>query len=85
MSPVNKKPAVSSGFCEADEGARTLDLLHGKPHALAITATVGTTLAPWGLAFIQSYAADKKLAVADLRYERIGGCPVRRGISAAVR
>jgi Mn2+/Fe2+ NRAMP family transporter len=38
---------------------------------LAITATVGTTLAPWGLAFIQSYAADKKLAVADLRYERI--------------
>ena len=38
---------------------------------LAITATVGTTLAPWGLAFIQSYAADKKLTVADLRYERI--------------
>lgn len=38
---------------------------------LAITATVGTTLAPWGLAFIQSYAADKKLSVADLRYERI--------------
>ena len=38
---------------------------------LAITATVGTTLAPWGLAFIQSYVADKKLSVADLRYERI--------------
>ena len=28
-------------------------------------------LAPWGLAFIQSYAADKKLTVADLRSERI--------------
>ena len=38
---------------------------------LAITATVGTTLAPWGLAFIQSYVADKKLSVADLRFERI--------------
>ena len=42
-----------------------------KAGLLAITATVGTTLAPWGLAFIQSYAADKKLTVADLRYERI--------------
>lgn len=38
---------------------------------LAITATVGTTLAPWGLSFIQSYTADKKLDVKDLRYERI--------------
>ena len=25
-----EKPAVSSGFCEADERARTVDLLHGK-------------------------------------------------------
>jgi hypothetical protein len=25
-----KKPAVSSGFSQADEGTRTLDLLHGK-------------------------------------------------------
>jgi len=38
---------------------------------LLVVATVGTTLAPWGLAFIQSYAVDKKLKVADLRYERI--------------
>ena len=36
-----------------------------------ITATVGTTLAPWGLAFIQSYAVDKHLRPEDLRYERI--------------
>jgi Mn2+/Fe2+ NRAMP family transporter len=34
-------------------------------------ATVGTTLAPWGLAFIQSYAVDKQLQVKDLRYERV--------------
>jgi Mn2+/Fe2+ NRAMP family transporter len=38
---------------------------------LIATATVGTTLAPWGLSFIQSYAVDKKLTIADLRYERI--------------
>jgi NRAMP (natural resistance-associated macrophage protein)-like metal ion transporter len=38
---------------------------------LVSVATVGTTLAPWGLAFIQSYAVDKGLRVKDLRYERI--------------
>jgi NRAMP (natural resistance-associated macrophage protein)-like metal ion transporter len=38
---------------------------------LVAVATVGTTLAPWGLAFIQSYTVDKKLKVKDLRYERI--------------
>ena len=38
---------------------------------LAIAATLGTTLAPWGLAFIQSYAVDKKIKVSDLRLERI--------------
>jgi len=38
---------------------------------LVAVATVGTTLAPWGLAFIQSYAVDKRLAVGDLRYERV--------------
>lgn len=36
-----------------------------------VTATVGTTLAPWGLSFIQSYAVDKKLRVDDLRLERV--------------
>ena len=41
-------------------------------NALIVAAgTVGTTLAPWGLAFIQSYAADKRLTARDLRYERI--------------
>lgn len=38
---------------------------------LAVAATLGTTLAPWGLAFIQSYAVDKKIRVSDLRLERI--------------
>jgi Mn2+/Fe2+ NRAMP family transporter len=39
--------------------------------ALVSVAVIGTTLAPWGLAFIQSYAVDKGLRPADLRYERI--------------
>ncbi len=38
---------------------------------IAIAATLGTTLAPWGLAFIQSYAVDKKITVAHLRWERV--------------
>ncbi len=36
-----------------------------------IAATVGTTLAPWGLAFIQSYAVDKKLRIEDLKLEKV--------------
>ncbi len=38
---------------------------------IAITATLGTTLAPWGLAFLQSYAVDKKISISDLRWERV--------------
>lgn len=38
---------------------------------LVAVATVGTTLAPWGLSFIQSYAVNKHLHVSDLRFERI--------------
>lgn len=36
-----------------------------------VTATLGTTLAPWGVSFMQSYAVDKKLHVDDLPLERI--------------
>jgi len=35
------------------------------------TATLGTTLAPWGLAFIQSYSVDKRLTRDDLKLLRI--------------
>lgn len=34
---------------------------------LICTATLGTTLAPWGLSFIQSYAVDKKVSPSQLR------------------
>jgi Mn2+/Fe2+ NRAMP family transporter len=37
----------------------------------ALAAALGTTLAPWGLAFIQSYAVDKKITVANLDWERV--------------
>lgn len=38
---------------------------------IAVAATLGTTLAPWGLAFIQSYAVDKKIKLSDLPWERV--------------
>ncbi|MEZ5101081.1 MAG: divalent metal cation transporter [Thermoleophilia bacterium] len=38
---------------------------------LLVTATIGTTLAPWGLSFVQSYVVDKRLTPRDLRYERV--------------
>ena len=38
---------------------------------LIATATVGTTLAPWGLAFVQSYVADKRLSPKDIPYVRV--------------
>jgi Mn2+/Fe2+ NRAMP family transporter len=38
---------------------------------IVVTGIVGTTLAPWRLAFIQSYAADKRLTRTDLRFERV--------------
>ncbi len=38
---------------------------------IAVTATIGTTLAPWGLAFIQSYAVDKGISWRDYGPERI--------------
>jgi len=37
---------------------------------IAIAAALGTTLAPWGLAFIQSYAVDKKITLETLRWAR---------------
>jgi Mn2+/Fe2+ NRAMP family transporter len=38
---------------------------------VALAASLGTTLAPWGLAFIQSYAVDKKITLTSLRWERV--------------
>jgi Mn2+/Fe2+ NRAMP family transporter len=38
---------------------------------VALAAALGTTLAPWGLAFIQSYAVDKKITMDKLRLARV--------------
>ncbi len=55
----------------AARGAVVPSLSLGRAEILVITATVGTTIAPWGLAFIQSYAVDKRLRPKDLGLERI--------------
>ena len=68
---------IVSGFlAHPDWGAAAKGLVvpnlpHGREALLVTVATVGTTLAPWGLAFIQSYAVDKRLKVKDLGYERV--------------
>jgi NRAMP (natural resistance-associated macrophage protein)-like metal ion transporter len=68
---------VISGFLAhpdwgaAAKGAAVPSIPLNRDAVLVAVATVGTTLAPWGLAFIQSYAVDKKLTVKDLRYERV--------------
>jgi Mn2+/Fe2+ NRAMP family transporter len=38
---------------------------------LAVVGTVGTTITPWGQAFIQSYTVDKRLGPEDLRGSRL--------------
>jgi NRAMP (natural resistance-associated macrophage protein)-like metal ion transporter len=58
-------------WAEAGRGLVVPSLPAGRDAILTATAVVGTTLAPWGLAFIQSYAVDKRLTLADLRLERV--------------
>jgi Mn2+/Fe2+ NRAMP family transporter len=56
---------------EAGRGLVVPQLPVSREALITATGVVGTTLAPWGLAFIQSYAADKRLTRADLRTERV--------------
>jgi Mn2+/Fe2+ NRAMP family transporter len=56
---------------EAGRGLVVPSIPLNRDALLVAVATLGTTLAPWGLAFIQSYAVDKRLHVKDLRYERV--------------
>ena len=55
----------------AARGAVVPSLSLGRTEVLVMTATVGTTIAPWGLAFIQSYAVDKRLRPQDLGLELV--------------
>ncbi len=55
------------------KSAQSLVAPHGhvtSAYLLAVVATVGTTITPWGQAFIQSYAADKRLGREHLRTTR---------------
>ena len=56
---------------QAARGLVVPDLPLHRHAILVATATLGTTLAPWGLAFIQSYAVDKKLKPRDWKFERV--------------
>ncbi|HET7483936.1 MAG TPA: Nramp family divalent metal transporter [Solirubrobacterales bacterium] len=76
LSSVFVAYVISGVLAHPDWGAAAKGLVvPGMPFnreaVLVAVATVGTTLAPWGLAFIQSYAVDKRLHVKDLAYERI--------------
>lgn len=75
LSAIFVTYVVAGLLAHPDWGAAVRGLAPTMPvtrDAVAVaTATLGTTLAPWGLSFIQSYAVDKKLTVDDLRYSRV--------------
>jgi Mn2+/Fe2+ NRAMP family transporter len=55
----------------AFKGAVLPTMPFDKNAMLIATATLGTTLAPWGLSFIQSYVVDKRLTIKDMPYLRL--------------
>ena len=56
---------------QAFQGAVLPTMPFDKNAMLIATATLGTTLAPWGLSFIQSYVVDKRLTIKDMPYLRL--------------
>ncbi|MEN9715776.1 MAG: hypothetical protein RJA35_1243 [Actinomycetota bacterium] len=56
---------------QAFSGALIPSMPLNRDSMLIATATLGTTLAPWGLSFIQSYVVDKRLTIKDMPYLRI--------------
>jgi NRAMP (natural resistance-associated macrophage protein)-like metal ion transporter len=72
---VSVSYVVSAILARPDWGksARSLVVPHGhatSAYLLAVVGTVGTTITPWGQAFIQSYCADKRLGREHLRTSR---------------
>jgi Mn2+/Fe2+ NRAMP family transporter len=68
--------AASAFLARPDWGAAITHTVfpHGTVTSLylvAVMGTVGTTITPWGQAFIQSYAADKHLRPKDLSASRL--------------
>ena len=67
---------VSAQLAHFDLGLAAQNLvvphLQGSPaYWLSVVGTVGTTITPWGQAFIQSYVADKRLKPEDLQASRV--------------
>lgn len=62
---------VNTDWGQALQGSIIPTMPSTRDAVLIATATLGTTLAPWGLAFIQSYVVDKRLTVSDMKYLRI--------------
>jgi Mn2+/Fe2+ NRAMP family transporter len=56
---------------QAFQGSLVPTMPFTKNAMLIATATLGTTLAPWGLSFIQSYVVDKRLTIKDMPYLRV--------------
>ena len=65
------KPSSFNVALEVGSQDQTVTIVGSAELLQTQTATVGTTLAPWGLAFIQSYAVDKRLRPSDLAFERV--------------
>src|SRR5690242_4400898 len=68
--------AISAVLARPDWGttATYLVIPHGNwsaAYVLAVVGTVGTTITPWGQAFIQSYVVDKGLDPEDVTASRI--------------
>jgi NRAMP (natural resistance-associated macrophage protein)-like metal ion transporter len=73
---VSATYVISAFLAEPDwaEAAHSLlvpQLSSSPAYWLAVVGTVGTTITPWGQAFIQSYVADKGLRPDDLRASRL--------------
>lgn len=56
---------------QAAQGLVVPSMPGSRDGVLLVVATIGTTLAPWGLTFIQSYTVDKHLLTGQLRSERL--------------
>ncbi len=68
--------AVSAGLAHPDWGRAGLyailpHVTWNKAYLLALVGTVGTTITPWGQAFIQSYVVDKRLGPSHLTASRL--------------
>jgi Mn2+/Fe2+ NRAMP family transporter len=67
ISAILAKPDWSQAF----HSLLVPQLQSSPAYWLAVVGTVGTTITPWGQAFIQSYVADKGLREEDLAASRV--------------